>query len=138
MRVAFSERELDVMSVLWDSGPATVAEVRDGLAGRDIRVTHNTVLTILRILEEKGRVGREPFGRGHRYRALVARETAGTSALARLRDTIFGGSAARLLTHLAADPHVTADELRRLRAVVDARLGAAGDSAAPGDPEGAP
>ena len=124
MRIAFSERELDLMAVLWDAGPATVAEVRDGLAARGIRVSHNTVLTILRILEDKGRVAREPAGRGHRYRALVAREAAGESALARLTATVFGGSAARLLTHLAADPRLSGEEVRQLRRLLDERLAA--------------
>lgn len=124
MRIAFSERELDVMTVLWDAGPAPVAQVRAGLAERGIAVTHNTVLTMLRILEDKGRVGREAAGRGHVYRALVSREDAGTSALARLTETVFGGSAARLLAHLARDPRLTHDEVRRLRRLLDDRLGA--------------
>lgn len=123
MRIAFSERELDVMTVLWDAGPAPVAQVRAGLAERGIVVTHNTVLTMLRILEEKGRVAREAVGRGHVYRALVSREDAGTSALARLTETVFGGSAARLLAHLARDPRLTPDEVRRLRRLLDDRLG---------------
>ena len=97
-----------------DRGPGTVAQVRAGLAARGVAVTHNTVLTMLRILEDKGRVGREPAGRAHVYRALVAREDAGTSALARLTDTVFGGSAARLMAHLARDPRLTRDEVRRL------------------------
>jgi predicted transcriptional regulator len=139
MRLSFSERELDVMTVLWDRGPSAVAEVRLGLAARGIGVSHNTVLTILRILEDKGRVAREPAGRAHVYRALVDRDAAGASALARLTDTIFGGSAARLAAHLARDPRLTHDEVRRLRAVLDARLGEGVDAGAAGPgPDDAP
>ena len=122
MKAVFTRRELDVMTVLWDAGPSTAAEVRDALAERGITLAYNTVLTVLRILEDKGRVSRRPEGRAHRYRALVAREAAGASAVARLVDTVFGGSAERLLTHLVRDPKLDATEIRRLRRVLDERL----------------
>jgi predicted transcriptional regulator len=122
MRTAFTGRELDIMTVLWDAGPSTAAEVRDALEARGITLAYNTVLTILRILEDKGRVSRRSEGRAHRYRALVGREAAGASAVARLVDTVFGGSAERLLTHLVRDPSLDAADIRRLRRLLDERL----------------
>ena len=53
MTPTFTDRELDVMAVLWDRGPSTVAEVRTRLADD---LAHNTVLTVLRVLETKGYV----------------------------------------------------------------------------------
>ena len=64
MDVQFTDREIDVMEVLWERGPSLVAEVRAAL--RD-ELAYTTVLTILRTLEGKGYVGRAPEGRGHRY-----------------------------------------------------------------------
>lgn len=119
MRVAFSERELDVMTVLWDLGPSTAGEVRGHLADD---LAYNTVLTVLRVLEEKGHVGHVVEGKAHRYRALVDRGRAGQSAVARLLDTVFGGSAELLLTHLVRDERVDADEIDRLRRVLDERI----------------
>ena len=63
MDVQFTDREIDVMEVLWERGPSLVAEVRAAL--RD-ELAYTTVLTILRTLEAKGYVGRSPEGRGHR------------------------------------------------------------------------
>jgi predicted transcriptional regulator len=136
----FSERELDVLGVLWDAGPATAAEVRDALASRGLELAYNTVLTVLRILEDKGHVGHTPAGRAHRYHALVARAEAGQSALGRLVRVLFQSSPELLLTHLVRDRSVTPDTVRRLRAVLDAELGeepgedaGSGRDAQPGD-----
>ena len=119
MRIAFTERELDVMAVLWERGPSTAAEVREQIADD---LAYNTVLSMLRILEDKGHVGHTEEGRAHRYFPLVAREAAGSSALERLVDKVFGGSAELLLTHLVKDRKLNAAELRRIRRVLDDRL----------------
>jgi predicted transcriptional regulator len=132
MPVAFTDRELDVMTVLWDRGPSTVADVREALA-RDAgaELAYTTVLTVLRTLEAKGHAGHAEEGRAHRYHALVGREAAGRSALRRLLGTVFGGSPEMLLTHLVGERGVGQDELRRMRALLDARI-----DARTADPEG--
>jgi predicted transcriptional regulator len=117
--IAFTERELDIMAVLWQHGPSTVAEVRTRL---EDTVSHNTVATMLTILENKGYVDHVEEGRAFRYRPLVAREDAGRSAFTRLVDTVFGGSAEALLTHFVRDRRLTTDELQRIREVLDERL----------------
>ena len=119
MPVSFTERELDIMAVLWDRGPSTAAEVRELLADD---LAYNTVLTILKILEEKGHVGHVEEGRAHRFRALVGREEAGGSALGRLLDKIFGGSEEMLLSHLVKDRQLDSQEIKRLRRILDDRL----------------
>jgi BlaI family penicillinase repressor len=122
MRVAFSDRELDVMTVLWDAGPSTAAEVREQLVEADVDLAYNTVLSVLRVLEEKGHVTHLVEGKAHRYRALVSRGRAGQRAVTRMLDTVFGGSAELLLTHLVRDRRVDAAELKRLRRLLDDRL----------------
>jgi len=124
MRVAFSDRELDVMSVLWDAGPSTAAEVRERLAESDVDLGYNTVLTVLRVRGEKGHGSHVVEGKAHRYRALVSRSRAGQRAVTRMLDTVFGGSAELLLTHLVRDRRVDAAELRRLRQLIDEQLDA--------------
>ncbi|MGZ8377434.1 MAG: BlaI/MecI/CopY family transcriptional regulator [Gemmatirosa sp.] len=130
MSVTFTERELDVMAVLWAGGPATVADVKDQLTDP---LAYTTVLTVLRTLEAKGYVGHVEEGRAHRYHALVDRDVAGRSALRRLLGTVFGGSPELLLTNLVETRGADAAELARLRAVLDEH---AGDPKAP--PEEAP
>lgn len=119
MEIAFTDRELDVMAVLWEHGSATVAEVREHLADP---LAYTTVLTVLRILEEKGYVAHEEEGRAYRYHPLVERKRAGESALRRITRKLFRGSPELLLTQLVADRDLSEAELRRIRALVDERL----------------
>lgn len=112
MKVAFTDRELDVMTVLWAEGSATVLEVRERLREK---FAYTTVLTVLRVLEEKGHVRHEEEGRAHRYFPTVDRETAGTSALNKMLHTVFGGSAELLVTNLVNDQRLSADEIDKLR-----------------------
>jgi predicted transcriptional regulator len=126
MGVSFTDRELDLMAVLWERGPSTVAEVRDALADP---LAYTTVLTVLRTLEDKGYVGHEEVGRAYRYHPLVARETAGRSALRRMLGTLFAGSPEMLLTQLVSERRIAPDELRRMRALLDEH--AADDAPAP-------
>ena len=129
MQISFTDRELDVMAVLWEHGPSTVAEVRDRIADD---LAYTTVLTILRTLEDKGYVGHEEEGRAYRYFPVVAREEAGTSALRRLVGKIFAGSPELLLTQLVSDRGLGRDELERMRRLLDERL-EGGDAGAPRD-----
>ena len=117
----FTDRELDVMAVLWEVGDATVAEVRGRLSDE---LAYTTVLTVLRTLEEKGHVAhREGDGRAYRYYPLVEREEAGSSVLDRMLDRVFGGSPEMLLTQLVADRSLSDAELERMRRLLDERLG---------------
>ena len=117
--VQFTDREVDVMTVLWEHGPSTVAEVQAALADR---LAYTTVLTVLRLLEEKGHIGHSEEGRAHRFHPLVEREHASKSALRRLTDRLFSGSPELLLTRLVEDEQLTPEELERMRELLDRRL----------------
>jgi len=119
VRISFTDRELDVMSVLWDAESATVAEVRERLSDD---LAYTTVLTVLRTLEQKGYVDHTGEGRAHRYHPLVKRAAAGRSALSTLVDKVFDGSPELLLTQLVSDKHLSDEELRRLRKLLTERL----------------
>lgn len=119
MAVVFTGRELDIMSVLWEHGPSTVAEVRAELADA---VSHNTVATLLTILEQKGHVTHTTEGRAFRYHPRVGREEAGQSVFTRLVDTMFAGSAEALITHFVKDRRLRKDELQRIREILDERI----------------
>lgn len=124
MAVAFTDRELDIMAVLWDRGPSTVSEVRPHLKQR---LAYTTVLTMLRILEEKGFVDHVEEGRAHRYHPLIERREAGNGALARVVTKIFGGSPELMVTELASGRGVSAAELKFLRRFLADRLGRKGE-----------
>ena len=116
----FTDRELDIMNVLWQHGPSTVAEVRAELDGD---LAYTTVLTVLRVLEAKGHIGHEDEGRAHRYFAKVEEQAARRNALSRLVDRAFGGSAELLLTQLVEDRNLSDEEIKRLRALMQRQLG---------------
>jgi predicted transcriptional regulator len=119
----FTDRELDIMTVLWQRGDATAAEVRDALrreAGLDL--AYNSVLTMLRILQDKGFVAHTVEGRAHRFRPLVERDAAGRSAVRRLLDGLFDRSPELLLSHLVRDEHLDRAALERLRDLVEHEL----------------
>jgi BlaI family penicillinase repressor len=118
--IYFPPRELAVMSVLWRLGSASVTEVRDAL---EEKLAYTSVLSALQTLEEKGYVRHEPEGRAYRYYALVEAERAGGSALERIRDAIFHGSAERMFAQMVSDKRLSRDELERMRKLLAQRLG---------------
>ena len=119
MRISFTDRELDVMAVLWERSSATVAEVRERIPDE---LAYTTVLTVLRTLEGKGHVGHRGEGKAHRYFPLVERRVAGRSALTRLIDTVFNGSPELLLTQLVTERDLSEEQLKRIRKLMDARF----------------
>ena len=112
MEIHLTDREADVMQVLWDHGPSVVNEVKDKLADE---LAYTTVLTILRTLESKGYVGHEEEGRVHRYFATVKEDAARKSALQHLTGKLFKGSAELLFTHLVSDKKLSTDQIKRMR-----------------------
>jgi BlaI family transcriptional regulator, penicillinase repressor len=118
--IYFPPRELAVMSVLWRRGSANVSEVRDAL---DEDLAYTSVLSALQTLEEKGYVRHEADGRAYRYFPTVEAERAGGSALARIRDAIFHGSAERMFAQMVADKRVSRKELEKMRKLLAERLG---------------
>jgi predicted transcriptional regulator len=112
MKISLTDREADVMQVLWDHGPCSVAEVREQLSDP---LAYTTVLTVLRTLEAKGHVGHDEDGRGHRYFASVKQQAARKSALQHLTDKLFKGSAELLFSHLVSDQKLSPEQIKRMR-----------------------
>ena len=117
--VTLTRRELDIMSVLWRRGKATVAEVRDELADD---LAYPTVQTMLRVLEGKGYVGHTVDGRAFQFHALVEQDEVADPALARLVAKVYHGSRELLVSRLLADEDIPPDELRRIKKLLQKRL----------------
>jgi predicted transcriptional regulator len=110
-----TDREADLMRVLWEHGPSGVAEVREHI---EAPLARNTVLTMLRILEDKGFVRHEMEGRSHRYFSVVPEHTARKHAVRHLVEKLFRGSSELLFAHLVSSEKLDAADLRRIRAMV--------------------
>jgi BlaI family transcriptional regulator, penicillinase repressor len=102
--------ELEIMHVLWDLGPSTIAEVQAKLGSER---AYTTVQTMLTILLKKGKVKRTEEGRRHRYAPLVSRERAARTAVHDLVTRLFGGSAEALLMAMVDTRQITAEEIAR-------------------------
>ena len=120
IEIHLTDREADVMQVLWDHGPSVVNEVKEKLADD---LAYTTVLTILRTLEQKGYVKHGEEGRVHRYFAAVKETAARKSALQHLTGKLFKGSAELLFTHLVADQKLTKEQIERMRALLAEKPG---------------
>ena len=115
-----TEAELRLMDVLWKSGPATVAEVAEALP-RQLGLAYNTVLTTMRILEEKGYVRhtKAKEGRAFTYHAVVGQKEASRNAVRRLLGRFFRNSPEELVLNLLENEDLSEPELRRLRSLIE-------------------
>jgi predicted transcriptional regulator len=112
-----TQRELDIMSVLWDLGEATVTEVRDRV---DPDLAYTSISSMIRTLEIKGYVShRRGEGKTHVYFPVIDAETAGASTLSRVLDKIYGGSPIKLLAHLVEKRRLSEKELARMRELLE-------------------
>ncbi len=106
-----TERESQIMDVLWSAGEATAERVRESLAGQP---HDSTVRTLLRILRDKGYVrlvGRQPVI----YRPVVSRRKVQRKATRSLLERFFGGSANALVLRLLEDEELTPKQLAELK-----------------------
>lgn len=112
MSTEFSDRELDVMTLLWERGSSTVREAKESF-DRDLAYT--SVLSVFQALEEKGYVDHEQEGRAYRYYPLMSREEAQRGALKRVVERLFEGSPTAALTTLLEADSLDGETARELR-----------------------
>ena len=113
-----TEAELRLMRVLWDRGEGTVADVVAALPKRQA-LAYSTVLTTLRILEQKGYVTHSQEGRAFVYRPLVDRDAARRSAVRHIVSRFFDGSPELLVLNVLEHEKIDAAELERLKRLIE-------------------
>jgi predicted transcriptional regulator len=111
-----TEAEQRLMEILWTAGPLSVAEVVERVG--DPPLAYNSVLTTLRILEQKGYVRHRAEGRAFIYRAAVEREHVQREAVKNVVSRFFGGSPRDLVLNLIENEQLDDAELERLRALI--------------------
>lgn len=111
MSSILTDREVDLMNVLWQYGPSTVAEIHQRLQDE---LAYTTVLSLMRTLESKGLVRRTKESRAHRYSPALDRERATGAAVRSLAGKFFRGSRELLLLHLVATEKLTPKAVERL------------------------
>src|SRR5262245_60229257 len=117
----FTDKELEIMRVIWEVGEATAREIQERLPGER---HYNSVLTIIRVLERKGHLTHRQQGKAHVYRACQRPEKSRSRVLGHLIKQVFGGSAASLVLHLLETGDLTEEDLREVRSQMAARAAA--------------
>ena len=113
-----TDAELRLMEVLWERGEATVGEVTEALPKRP-SLAYSTVLTTLRILEQKGYLRHGRRGRAFVYRPTVGRDEARRSAIRYVLSRFFENSPELLLVNVLENEKLDAEELARLRRMIE-------------------
>jgi predicted transcriptional regulator len=109
--------ELRLMKILWMRGECAVADIA-AAAAEDGPLAYTSVLTTVRILEQKGYVTHRQQGRAFLYSACVAEQEASRSEIRHVLERFFGNSRERLMLSLLGDGELTAEELRRLKEMI--------------------
>jgi predicted transcriptional regulator len=115
-----TETELEMMSIVWRFGRATVSDVLAALPqGRELAYT--SVSSMLRILEQKGALSAEKAGRGHVYLPAVSRDDYATRSVRHLVSKVFDGAAPSLVRCLVEQGSLSADDVASLRRILDGK-----------------
>ena len=109
-----NEAELRLMKILWRRGDSAVNDLVDAMPD-DEPLAYNSVLTTIRILEQKGYVEHHQEGRAFVYRPCVAEHEASRSAVRNVMSRFFVNSREKLLLSLLGDEQITPEELERLK-----------------------
>jgi predicted transcriptional regulator len=113
-----TEAELRIMNVLWQKGPCTVQQVLEWLPPKPA-LAYNTVLTTIRILEQKGFVAHAKDGRAHVYETLIDRKDATRSEIRHLVSRFFRNSHDALVLNILEDEEIEGEEVQRLRKILE-------------------
>jgi BlaI family penicillinase repressor len=113
-----TDRELAILSVLWQRGPSTVREVHEAL-NTDSETGYTTTLKLMQIMSEKGLLSRKDAGRQHVYRPVVSQEKTQNQVVGEVLEKVFAGSAEKLVMRALSARKVSAEELKRIREMLD-------------------
>jgi BlaI family penicillinase repressor len=111
-------QELAIMKVVWRLDKATVREVYEALREKRT-IAYTTVMTMMKILEEKGYLKKTQAERAYVYRPARPRQQVVGAMVRDFVDRVFDGAAGGLLLHLAKDGRLTKDERQRIKRLLD-------------------
>jgi len=110
--------ELKVMNILWGLDHAFVKEILENWSDMP-KPAYNTISTTIRILQDKGYVAHEAFGRTHRYYATISKKDYQKKHLGNVLDNLFSGSYTNLVSALMDTKQISNDELDELQSLID-------------------
>jgi predicted transcriptional regulator len=115
--ITLTEAELRLMKMLWSRGESAVSDLVAAMPEGEA-LAYTSVLTTVRILEQKGYVRHRQEGRAFLYSPCVEEQEASRSEIRHMMQRFFGNSRERLLLSLLGDEEIDADELQRLKKAI--------------------
>lgn len=115
--ITLTQAELRLMRVLWDRGESTVADMVSATADEG-PLAYTSVLTTIRVLENKGYVTHRQDGRAFLYTSSIGEQEASRSEVRHVLQRFFGNSRERLLLSLLGDQEISPEELKRLKEAI--------------------
>lgn len=109
-----TEKELEILQILWNKGPVPVKEVHETMGGEDAN-GYTTILKLLQIMHEKGLVTRQKSGKLHLYKAVPSQEITRQQILDKMINTVFQGSAAQLVMSALGNNKSSREELIEIK-----------------------
>ena len=113
-----SERELEILQVLWDLEPATVRDIHEEIAKKN-NTGYTTTLKQIQRMFDKGLVSRKKEGKSHLYSSQIGRNETQNSLFNKLLNTAFKGSAMQLVMHALGKGKPSKEEIEQLRELLD-------------------
>ncbi len=109
-----TEKEMEILQILWELGATTVKAVHERLGG-DLENGYTTILKLMQIMFEKGLVTRQKSGKQHLYKAVISLEHTRQQMVGKMIDTVFKGSAAKLVLSALGHGKSTPEELDEIK-----------------------
>lgn len=119
-----TERELEILQVLWECGPSTAKNIH-GVLNKRSKTAYNSVLTILVIMLEKSYVKRDESEKSHVYEAQYSKTHIEEKLVKGFMDGVFGGSAMRLVTRALSVKETSQEERKKIRQLLHEMEGGA-------------
>ncbi|MBN2481463.1 MAG: BlaI/MecI/CopY family transcriptional regulator [Bacteroidales bacterium] len=114
-----TESELEILGVLWKNGPNTVRFVNEQLERKGKNVGYTTTLKMMQIMTEKGMLERDISGRTHIYTPVIQASEIRSALIERLINSVFGGSATKMVLQALGNHQATTEELKEIRELID-------------------
>lgn len=109
-----TEKELEILQILWSTGPASVKDVHEHLGGESVN-GYTTILKLLQIMHEKGLVTRQKQGKLHLYKAEASQDDTRKFMVDKMISTVFQGSAMKLVMSALGNHKSSKEELLQIR-----------------------
>ncbi len=110
--------EMEIMQVIWDLGKASVRDVHEVLESRK-QVAYTTIMTMMKILEDKGHLCKVQLGRAYIYSPVRSRQQVTSSMLSEFLNRVYEGSARELVLNLVDDSKLSDQELKEIARIIE-------------------